>query len=58
MAKERNINYEPSYEMKMALNAYLDRKGLTDPMSDHKKAVAIPIYNPIIQIPEQSQNNN
>jgi len=28
LAKERNIQYEPSYDMKMALNSYLDRKGL------------------------------
>ena len=34
LAKERNISYEPSYDMKIALNAYLDRKGLIDPMDD------------------------
>lgn len=34
LAKERNIQYEPSYEMKLALNNYLDRKGLSDPLDD------------------------
>jgi hypothetical protein len=34
LAKERNIEYEPSYDMKIALNAYLDRKGLLDPMDN------------------------
>ena len=34
LAKERNITYEPSYDMKIALNSYLDRKGLIDPMDD------------------------
>lgn len=34
LAKERNIDYQPSYDMKIALNAYLDRKGLIDPMDD------------------------
>lgn len=34
LAKERNIQYEPSYEMRLALNSYLDRKGLFDPMAD------------------------
>jgi hypothetical protein len=32
LAKERNISYEPSYEMRIALNNYLDRKGLPDPL--------------------------
>ena len=32
LAKERNIQYEPSYELRIALNSYLDRKGLRDPM--------------------------
>ena len=34
LAKERNIQYEPSYDMKMALNSYLDRKGLSDPFDE------------------------
>ena len=34
LAKERNIQYEPSYDMKIQLNAYLDRKGLIDPMDN------------------------
>ena len=34
LAKERNIQYEPSYEMRLALNSYLDRKGLADPMDE------------------------
>lgn len=38
MAKERNIAYEPSYDMKIALNSYLDRKGLIDPMDDGQSA--------------------
>lgn len=28
LAKERNIVYEPTYEMKHALNSYLERKSL------------------------------
>lgn len=35
LAKERNISYEPSYDMRMALNAYRDRKGLPDPYEDN-----------------------
>ena len=38
LAKERSILYEPSYENRMALNAYLERKGIVDPMDDNKKA--------------------
>lgn len=34
IAKERNIPYEPSYDMRIALNAYIDRKGLIDPLED------------------------
>ena len=34
LAKDRNISYEPSYDCSMALNDYLERKGLTDPRSD------------------------
>lgn len=34
LAKERNIQYEPSYEMRLALNSYCDRKGLGDPMDE------------------------
>jgi hypothetical protein len=38
LAKERNISYEPSYDMRMALNAYRDRKGLPDPYDDGAQA--------------------
>lgn len=31
IAKDRNIQYDPSYEMRVALNSYCDRKGLIDP---------------------------
>jgi len=34
LAKERNIDYEPSHDMRVALNAYCDRKGLLDPMDN------------------------
>ena len=34
LAKERSIAYDPSYDMRVALNAYMDRKGLVDPMGD------------------------
>jgi hypothetical protein len=34
LAKERNISYEPSYDMRMAVNAYRDMKGLPDPYED------------------------
>ena len=47
LAKERNIAYEPSYDMKIALNSYLDRKGLIDPMDDGQSAAQqVPQYNP------------
>ena len=46
LAKERNIIYEPSYEMRIALNNYLDRKGLPDPLDPDYKPVAVPVYNP------------
>lgn len=48
LAKERNISYEPSYDMRMALNAYRDRKGLPDPYEDgaQAKMIAAPVYNP------------
>ena len=34
LAKERNFKYEPSYDMKIALNNYLDFKGLSDPFDE------------------------
>jgi len=34
LAKERGIDYQPSYDMQLALNSYLDRKGLPDPMDE------------------------
>ena len=34
IAKERNINYIPSPESKLALNAYLDRKAIPNPLAD------------------------
>ena len=34
IAKERSIPYEPSYDMRIALNMYIDRKGLLDPMDE------------------------
>lgn len=34
LAKERNIQYEPSYDMRIALNNYLDFKGLSDPFDE------------------------
>ena len=46
LAKERNIGYEPSYEMRIALNSYLDRKGLLDPLDENHKPMAMPVYNP------------
>ena len=52
LAKERNIQYEPSMDMRMALNDYLDRKGLLDPMDDgNSRMKQVPIYNP-------NMNNN
>lgn len=52
LAKERNIQYEPSMDMRMALNDYLDRKGLLDPMDDGNSGMKqVPIYNP-------NMNNN
>lgn len=32
VARERNINYVPSPEARMALNSYLDRKGIPNPL--------------------------
>lgn len=32
LAKERNINYEPTHDMMFAMNSYLELKGLQDPM--------------------------
>jgi hypothetical protein len=46
LAKERNISYEPSYEMRIALNNYLDRKGLPDPLDQNYKPMAMPVYSP------------
>jgi hypothetical protein len=46
LAKERNISYEPSYEMRIALNNYLDRKGLPDPLDSNYKPMAMPVYSP------------
>ena len=53
LAKERNIQYEPSYDMRIALNNYLDFKGLSDPFDEgnaQPKYVApaggVPQYNP------------
>lgn len=48
LAKERNISYEPSYDMRMAVNAYRDRKGLPDPFDDGSapQVMAQPAYNP------------
>lgn len=48
LAKERNVAYEPSYDMRTALNNYLDRKGLGDPMDDGagQPMMAAPVYNP------------
>ena len=34
LAKERNIQYEPSHDSRQALNMYLDFKGEVDPMDD------------------------
>jgi hypothetical protein len=46
LAKERNIIYEPSYEMRIALNSYLQRKGIPDPLDENSKPIEIPFYNP------------
>ena len=48
LAKERNFSYEPSYEMRIAFNAYRDRKVLPDPYEDGAQAqmIAAPVYNP------------
>lgn len=47
LAKERNIQYEPSHDARIALNNYLDFKGVNDPMEDSvEKAKAHPYYNP------------
>lgn len=48
LAKERNINYTPSHDSQMALNHYLDFKGLLDPMDEGKgpAQLAAPVYNP------------
>ena len=55
LAKERNIQYEPSYDMRMAVNAYRDRKGLPDPFDDgsNQQVIPQPQYNP-----SQGFNNN
>lgn len=55
LAKERNINYQPSQDAMTALCQYLDFKGLADPMDDTAgapKVIPKPIYNP------QQDNNN
>ena len=49
LAKERNISWQPSHDAMMALNQYLDFKGLPDPLDDGKgatKAIPQPVYNP------------
>mmetsp|Transcript_19240 Transcript_19240/g.29500 ORF Transcript_19240/g.29500 Transcript_19240/m.29500 type:complete len:128 (-) Transcript_19240:321-704(-) len=44
LAKERNIDYQPSYDMKLALNSYLDRKGIPDPLDLER--IPAQQYNP------------
>jgi len=52
LAKERNIQYEPSHDARIALNNYLDFKGVNDPMEESvQKAKAQPYYNPNAQMP-------
>ena len=46
LAKERNIQYEPSHDARIALNGYCDFKGLSDPMDDNPAPMKQPIYNP------------
>ena len=49
LAKERNIQYEPSHDSMMALNQYLEFKGLSDPIEPPGGAPKIlqqPVYNP------------
>lgn len=49
LAKERSIQYEPSYDMRIALNMYIDRKGLLDPMDNgagQPQMMQMPQYNP------------
>lgn len=43
LAKERNINYQPSMDAMQALNHYLDFKGLSDPMDETGGAKKIPV---------------
>lgn len=57
LAKERNIVYEPSYEMRIALNSYLDRKGLLDPLDENHKPMAMPVYNPQPKPPGDGSND-
>lgn len=44
--------------MRIALNNYLDRKGLPDPLDPEYKPVAFPVYNPKAQIPPSDESNN
>lgn len=56
LAKERNINYQPSQDAMTALCQYLDFKGLSDPMDETggaPKVIPQPVYNP-----QQDNNNN
>ena len=49
VARERNINYVPSPEARMALNSYLDRKGIPNPLDANQLNQvdqAPPVYNP------------
>lgn len=64
LAKERNIQYEPSCDARQALNHYLDFKGISDPMDDGAGTAKIqqPVYNPPAPLDpnmnNQDNNNN
>ena len=48
LARERNINYEPSAEAMDNLMCYIDRKGLPNPLGDGKRHQPVaPVYNPL-----------
>ena len=45
IAKEKNVDYQPSEESIMAYNMWIERKGFK-PISMEEANLAVPVYNP------------
>lgn len=46
LAQERNIDFHPSQNAKIALNDYCERKKIDNPLEGVRKEVSAPEYNP------------